>query len=76
MPSVQPGITVLLLSIVSANAYTKDPITMELVMEYAWTTTKVLIACSPILAIFAVLAFAREDEEEEIAKRNVKCAKS
>mmetsp|Transcript_41411 Transcript_41411/g.67928 ORF Transcript_41411/g.67928 Transcript_41411/m.67928 type:complete len:84 (+) Transcript_41411:302-553(+) len=74
MPAVQLGITMLLLPIITVNA--KDPVTLELALEYAWTATKVIFACSPVLAIFAVLAFAREDEEEEIAKRKVKCAKS
>eukprot|EP00581_Thalassiosira_minuscula_P007408 CAMPEP_0183706130 /NCGR_PEP_ID=MMETSP0737-20130205/3040_1 /TAXON_ID=385413 /ORGANISM="Thalassiosira miniscula, Strain CCMP1093" /LENGTH=51 /DNA_ID=CAMNT_0025933453 /DNA_START=170 /DNA_END=325 /DNA_ORIENTATION=- len=49
---------------------------VDLAMEYAWTATKVLFVCSPILAIATVLVFAREDEETEIAKRKVKCARS
>mmetsp|Transcript_18665 Transcript_18665/g.40059 ORF Transcript_18665/g.40059 Transcript_18665/m.40059 type:complete len:83 (-) Transcript_18665:273-521(-) len=74
LPAIHLGITTLVLSIVAANA--KDLITMESALEYAWMVSKVIFACSPVLAIFAVLAFAREDEETEIAKRKVKCAKS
>eukprot|EP00578_Thalassiosira_sp_NH16_P000706 CAMPEP_0181139324 /NCGR_PEP_ID=MMETSP1071-20121207/34722_1 /TAXON_ID=35127 /ORGANISM="Thalassiosira sp., Strain NH16" /LENGTH=51 /DNA_ID=CAMNT_0023226225 /DNA_START=406 /DNA_END=564 /DNA_ORIENTATION=- len=49
---------------------------LESALESAWTFTKVIVACSPVLAIMAVLVFAREDEEEEAAKRKIKCAKS
>jgi hypothetical protein len=73
MPAIQLGMMVLLLSIAAVKA--KDPITLELALEYAWTTTKVIFACSPILAIIAVLAFSYEAEETEAAKRKVKCAK-
>jgi hypothetical protein len=48
----------------------------ETALEYLWTVSKVIIACSPVIAIAAVLIFAREDEETEIAKRKVKCARS
>lgn len=36
---------------------------------YAWNTVKFLMACSPILAIAAVLVFSKESDEEENAKR-------
>lgn len=49
---------------------------METALEYFWTCSKVVIACSPVIAIAAILIFAREDEETEIAKRKVKCARS
>eukprot|EP00985_Skeletonema_marinoi_P002423 scaffold1019_cov97-Skeletonema_marinoi.AAC.1 len=42
---------------------------METAIEYVWTFGKVIIACSPVFAIAAILVFAREDEETEIAKR-------
>lgn len=45
-------------------------------LEYIWTFGKVIIAFSPIIAIASILIFAREDDEVEIAKRKVKCAKS
>ena len=48
----------------------------ELVLDYAWTTFKVVFACSPIIAIGAILLLAREDEDEEAAKRKIKCARS
>jgi len=51
-------------------------ITMEEALDFAWTAFKVIFACSPVIAIAAVLVLAREDEETEIAKRKVKCAKS
>lgn len=73
--AIQLGLVSSLLSIVAAEAR-GDGITMESAIEYALTATKVLLACSPILAIVAVLAFAREDEETEIAKRKIKCARS
>ena len=49
---------------------------LELAIDYAWTTLKVVFACSPIIAIVAILALAREDEDEEAAKRKIKCARS
>ncbi len=48
----------------------------ETALEYFVTFSKVIIACSPVIAIAAILVFAREDEETEEAKRKVKCAKS
>lgn len=51
-------------------------VTMEEAMQYAWDASKVLFAFSPVLVIAAVLVLAREDEETEIAKRKIKCAKS
>mmetsp|Transcript_29555 Transcript_29555/g.62703 ORF Transcript_29555/g.62703 Transcript_29555/m.62703 type:complete len:84 (-) Transcript_29555:309-560(-) len=74
IPALQLVLMTLLLSTIAANA--KDAVTLESALESAWTVTKVILACSPILAIIAVLAFAKEDEETEIAKRKVKCAKS
>ena len=50
--------------------------TMESALESAWTFLKVTLACSPIIAIVAILALVREDEETEVAKRKVKCARS
>lgn len=73
MPAIQPAITTLLLHVANANA--EDPTAMELAIGHAWTATKVIFACSPILAIFAVLALAREDEETENAKRKIKESK-
>ena len=49
---------------------------MDEVLEQAFTVLKVLLACSPILAIVGILAFAREDDETEAAKRKVKCSRS
>ena len=49
---------------------------MEEILDQAFTVLKVLLACSPVLAIVGILAFAREDEETEAAKRKVKCARS
>ena len=49
---------------------------MEELIDQAITVMKVLFVCSPILAIVGILAFAREDEETEEAKRKVKCARS
>ena len=66
----------LLSTIVPTVNATTDPMTMESALDYAWSITKVIIACSPILAIVAVLALAREDEETEAAKRKIKCARS
>ena len=51
-------------------------LTMDVALDYAWTAFKVIFACSPIIAIIAILALAREDEEEEAAKRKIKCARS
>ena len=68
----QLQMTISLLFIVCASA----DVTLDSALDYAWTTAKVLFACSPILLIFAVLLFAREDEEAKSAKRKVKCARS
>ena len=48
----------------------------ETALEYVWTLSKVIIACSPVIAIAAILVFAREDDETEAAKRKVKCVRS
>ena len=40
-----------------------------LLMDYAITAFKLVLACSPILAIVLVLLFANESDEEEQAKR-------
>lgn len=42
-------------------------------LKNVWVAAKVLLASSPIIAIVAVLIFAREDDEVEDAKRKVKC---
>ena len=55
---------------------TANSMELELAIDYAWTTFKVVFACSPIIAIVAILALAREDEDEEAAKRKIKCARS
>ena len=55
---------------------TGNKMELELAIDYAWTTFKVVFACSPIIAIVAILALAREDEDEEAAKRKIKCARS
>jgi hypothetical protein len=68
------GLTALLLSAVTTNA--KDAAALESALELACTAAKVILACSPILAIVAVLALAREDDETEAAKRTIKCVKS
>lgn len=47
---------------------------MDDLMDYAVTTMKVALACSPIIAIGLVLAFSHEDEEAEDAKRKAKAA--
>jgi hypothetical protein len=49
---------------------------MEEVLDQAMSVLKVLLAFSPILAIVGILAFAREDEETEAAKRKIKCNRS
>ena len=52
----------------------------EDVTEFAYNFLKIGLACSPIIAVGLVLAFAREDEEEEKAKqeqaKNVRSCKS
>ena len=48
---------------------------MEAALENIWTVVKVIMACSPVLVIAAILIFAREDEETEVAKRKIKCAR-
>ena len=58
------------------DASNDTTITMDVALDYAWTTFKILFACSPIIAIIAILALAREDDEEEAAKRKIKCARS
>ena len=74
MSAVRPGAALLLLSVGAARA--QDPDTLELALEYAWKIAKVLFAFSPVLAVFAVLAFAKEDEETEAEKRRLsKCCK-
>ena len=60
----------------TVNASNDTTITMDIALDYAWTTFKILFACSPIIAIIAILALAREDDEEEAAKRKIKCARS
>jgi hypothetical protein len=40
----------------------------ETVTDHLWTFLKVGFACSPILIIVSMLAFAREDDEVEAAK--------
>lgn len=45
-----------------------NDLSWEQIVDYAWITLKVTIACSPIIAIGLLLATAREDEEEEKAK--------
>jgi len=55
---------------------TSEAITMNDAIYYAKTGFKVLFACSPVLLIAGILVFAREDEEEEAAKRKIKCARS
>jgi hypothetical protein len=40
----------------------------ETVTDHLWTFLKVGLACSPILIIISMLAFAREDDEVEAAK--------
>jgi hypothetical protein len=49
---------------------------MESALENIWTVAKVIMTCSPVLAIAAILIFAREDEETEVAKRKIKCSRS
>lgn len=40
----------------------------DFIADYAVPFLKVTLACSPIIVIGLMLAFAREDEEEEKAK--------
>ena len=70
--------SLLLLSITNSIVYAKstETITMDDAIYYAKTGFKVLFACSPVLLIAGILVFAREDEEEEAAKRKIKCARS
>ncbi len=53
---------------------------LDTAMEYAWVIFKVTFAVSPIIVIGVMLACAREDEEEEKAKKELseklKCCKS
>lgn len=75
----QLNITALLLLSITNIVYAKSTettITMVDAIYYAKTGFKVLFACSPVLLIAGILLFAREDEEEEAAKRKVKCARS
>jgi hypothetical protein len=44
-------------------------IDIDEVKDYAWSFLKVTLACSPILAIVAILMFSSEGEEDEAAKR-------
>lgn len=75
------SITALLLLSITNIVYAKstttsEAITMNDAIYYAKTGFKVLFACSPVLLIAGILVFAREDEEEEAAKRKIKCARS
>ena len=63
-------------NIVHAKSTETITINMDDAIYYAKTGFKVLFACSPVLLIAGILLFAREDEEEEAAKRKIKCAKS
>ena len=72
MSAILLGLTTSFLSISKVSA--KDTIAFE--YDYIWDALKVGMACSPIIAIVLILACAREDDEEEIAKRKIKCAKS
>jgi hypothetical protein len=53
---------------------------LDTAIEYAWVVFKVTFAVSPIIVIGIMLACAREDEEEEKAKKELseklKCCKS
>ena len=63
------------MTVLLANA--KDAVASEILsLEFTMTAAKVIFACSPILAIVAVLAFAKEDDETEDAKRKIKCNRS
>ena len=55
-----------------------DEVLMETILENTKKVIKILVATSPILLIGFVLFTAREDEEEEQAKREhkKKCVKS
>jgi hypothetical protein len=44
-------------------------IDIDEVKDYAWSFLKLTLACSPILAIVAILMMANEGEEDEEAKR-------
>lgn len=44
---------------------------IELMKEYAEATLRVTLACSPILIIAYILLTAKDDEEEEKAKREL-----
>jgi hypothetical protein len=45
-----------------------DDMGFNTVTDHLWAFLKVSLACSPILIIIAMLAFAREDDEVEEAK--------
>ena len=44
------------LKILSKIIETANSMELELAIDYAWTTFKVVFACSPIIAIVAILA--------------------
>jgi hypothetical protein len=45
-----------------------DDMGFDTITDHLWTFLKVGLACSPILIIISMLAFAREDDEIEAAK--------
>ena len=45
-----------------------DDMGFDTLTDHLWTFLKVGLACSPILIIISMLAFAREDDEVEAAK--------
>ena len=45
-----------------------DDMGFDTVTDHLWAFLKVSLACSPILIIIFMLAFAREDDEVETAK--------
>ena len=64
-------VTVLLLFVYcsAAEAAVFDDSLGDVLTDYAWNGAKILLACSPILFVAAVLMFSSESEEEEKAKR-------
>jgi hypothetical protein len=45
-----------------------DDMGFDTATDHLWAFLKVSLACSPILIIISILAFAREDDEVEAAK--------
>ena len=62
----------LLLSVEASIESDGFALDFDSIMDQLLTVMKVSLACSPIILIGLVLAFAREDDETEAAKTNSK----